>query len=81
MREVISQIKMEVKIKQFDISAGILERVLYEERLRTLVLSCLEKRRTRGDLMALCNFMRRGRGEEVAVSTPWSPKTGHMGMA
>lgn len=78
MREVISQVKMEVKIKQLDISAGILERVLYVERLTTLGLSCKEKMRTRGDLTALCNFLRRGRGEELMVSAPWSPVTGHM---
>ena len=35
----------------------------YEEQLRTLGLSSLEKRRPRGYLLALCSFLRRGRGE------------------
>ncbi|KAK4814559.1 hypothetical protein QYF61_023758 [Mycteria americana] len=35
----------------------------YEEQLRTLGLSCLEKWRLRGNLIALCSFLRRGRGE------------------
>jgi len=35
----------------------------WEERLRTLGFSSLQERRLRGDLIALCSFWRRGRGE------------------
>jgi len=47
----------------------------YDERPRTLGLSCLEKRRLRGDLIALCSFPRRGSGEGGAdLFSPASSK-------
>jgi len=40
-----------------------LEGMSCEEQLRNLGLSSWEKRRLRGNLIALCSFLRRGRGE------------------
>ncbi|KAK4827007.1 hypothetical protein QYF61_013141 [Mycteria americana] len=40
-----------------------LEGMSYQEQLRTLGLSGLERRRLRGDLIALYSFLRRGSGE------------------
>ena len=39
-----------------------LEEMSYEEQIRTLGLSVLEKRRLRGDHIALCSFLSRGSG-------------------
>ncbi|PKU31188.1 hypothetical protein llap_18511 [Limosa lapponica baueri] len=51
------QFKKDVKVPEE------LEGMSYEEWLRSLGLSSLEKRRLRGDLIALYSFLRRGSGE------------------
>lgn len=48
-----------------------LKSISYEERLRTLGLSNLEKRKLRYNLIALCNFMERGRTEGGDPYSPW----------
>jgi len=48
-----------------------LESISYEERLRTLGLSSLERRRLRYNVIALCNILERGRTEGGDVYTPW----------
>ena len=58
-----------------------LEGMSCEERLRTLGLSGLEKRKLRGDCTALHSFPRRGREREVLSSAPGVQGTGHMGTA
>jgi len=57
-----------------------LEGMSCEEQLRILGLSGLEKRRLRGDLIALSSFLRRGRGEGGAELFSLGPSEGHMGM-
>ncbi|KAK4832293.1 hypothetical protein QYF61_021692 [Mycteria americana] len=57
-----------------------LEGMSYEEWLRTLGLSSLEKRRLRGNLIALYSFLRRGSEREVLISSPWYPVIRCMGI-
>ena len=58
-----------------------LEGMSCEEQLTTSGLSSLEKRRLRGDPIALYSFLRRGRGEGHAELFSWDPVPGCLGMA
>ena len=56
-----------------------LEGMSCEQRLRTLGLSGLERRRLRGDLVALCSSLRRGRGEGGAELSSLGSRDGTPG--
>jgi len=51
----------------------------YEEQLKTLSLSSMERKKLRGDGIALSGFLRRGSGKGGAEL--WDPVTGRVGMA
>ena len=64
------QFKKDVKVFECALVKG-LEGMPYEEWLRTLGFSSLQKMRLRGDLIALYSFLRRGSGEGGAVLDTW----------
>lgn len=56
-----------------------LEDMFCEEMLRALGLSGFKKRRLRGDLITLCNFLKRDNGKG-GTHLFWSPTTEHDRM-